>query len=306
MTNKFTEVLWGIAIADAIGNPLEFLGSVKESDFNAAINSPLHISDDTQMTLFCADALCQVGLEDDLAGALIAGYDRWYGTQLNDVFDRRTGLLAFKSLYRCEAPGRTCLTSLNSLRQGVAVSNRSKGSGTVMRCVPIPFWGRALGLSAEQIFHSAEVDARITHHHPLAADSSIALVALHLNLAEGFEFVSAVEETVRQLQGRVSSVLLEQMSAVCTTGGFAAFNQRMQGWVAEEALLLAVGSVAHSTDYLDAVSKAVMRNGDSDTVGGIAGGLAAASGMSPPPGLQEKIVASDAIEYLADRCALWP
>jgi ADP-ribosylglycohydrolase len=73
-------------------------------------------------------------------------------------------------------------------------------------------------------------------------------------------------------------------------------REELGGWVAEEALALAVGAVAGATDYMDAIRAANYIGGDSDTVAGIAGGLAAGTGMLPPPHLCAKINLRDAIE----------
>ena len=84
------------------------------------------------------------------------------------------------------------------------------------------------------------------------------------------------------------------------SGPVARSRQRdeLGGWVAEEALALAVGAVAGATDYMDAILAANCIGGDFDTVAGIAGGLVAAVGMSPPTCHRDKINVRDTVESL--------
>ena len=74
--------------------------------------------------------------------------------------------------------------------------------------------------------------------------------------------------------------------------------------MAEEALMLAVSAVNCTDNYLDAVRYATIISGDSDTVGAIAGGLAAARGNQPPDSLVAKLDVLASITKLLSRVQL--
>lgn len=102
-----SDVIKGIAVADAAGNPLEFRKDISLGAVAASLRqSELRVSDDTQMTLFCAEALFRAGSRvDTMEEQLKAAYLRWYKTQIrgaaNCIDD---GLLGFSSLYSVGGP----------------------------------------------------------------------------------------------------------------------------------------------------------------------------------------------------------
>lgn len=287
-----SEVLWGIAVGDAIGNPLEFFTPTKK-DFQRSSNAPvLKVSDDTQMTLFLTQAMAH-GAEAS------SPYLQWYLTQIlprKDHIDG-TGLLQFKSLYSVESPGLTCMKSCDDLMAGRVVENDSKGNGTVMRCAPIALIAYKGGWLNSMAYERAKVDALLTHKHPYAWMSSVLLVAIYLNLLSGQTILEAVRASTVSLRASIHPSLLHMVTAALSPGTYEEFRTQMAGWVAEEALVLAVGAVAHSNTYMEVIEKAAVMDGDSDTVAGIAGGIAAACGMSPPEKYRDKINVKDAIEY---------
>lgn len=295
-----SKILRGIAVADAIGNPLEFLREVSKDDFKSSmLLKELRVSDDTQMTLFCAESLSRAG--DDLtrvASELEDGYRRWYKTQ-GRAIPCTDGLLRFGSLYRVEAPGKTCMGSLYTLTSGRKPTNYSKGNGTVMRCAPIAVWAKKYDLPREVAFAVAGEDAKITHLHPYAAQSSMLLTAIYLNLFEGKAFIPSVAEATLELER--GGLIDPEVSDLCLYALNATFFDRIKetrgGWIAEEALAIAVGAVARSKDYIEAITDAITIGGDSDTTGGIAGGLAVAAGMHAPDSLVSKVNVMDAIAY---------
>lgn len=299
-----SKVLRGIAVADAIGNPLEFYSIVTREDVTESSKKKvLRVSDDTQMTLFCAEALISAGDDISLAEPnLRAAYLRWFSTQHRkpQQVESPHGLTQFESLYSVEAPGRTCMASCRSLTIGQAVVNDSKGNGTVMRCAPIALWAHKHQISRPESYIIAARDACITHKHPYAAQSSVLLVAIYHNLFEGMDFPEAVTSAVAYLQGAgylslsVANLCLDALDPVL----FDHIKLTRGGWVAEEALAIAIGAVARSNTYFEAIQEAIAIAGDSDTTGGIAGGLASAAGMPPPESLTAKLNVLDAITYV--------
>ncbi len=304
MTKIRTDVIYGIAVADAIGNPLEFYSSVDRLQFDhSASASTLRASDDTQMTLFLYESLVREGLslrsitEETYRNA----YLRWLSTQYAKATPvLGEGLLSFRSLHCTEAPGRTCLASCHSISKGEKVSNDSKGNGTVMRCSPIAVLGLAAGWSLEEQVKMAHDDAKTTHLHPFAAESSMFLVCLYHHLFKGKPLHESLQLSALFMLNRGAQQVADLVLSMGSSDTFRTTmkNNALGGWVAEEALAMAVGSVLHNDTYIAAIADAICISGDSDTVGGIAGGLAVASGMPVPEKYIKKLNVKDAMDYL--------
>lgn len=290
--DRLFETLWGGAVADAIGNPLEFQTHVTDGDFLKASNADwLAISDDTQMSLFAYEALFT---RESTSGACL----RWYQTQcLPKPPSEARGLLAFKSLYRREAPGGTCMSSCAALAKGQVVVNNSKGNGTVMRVAPIAVVSHLLGKSDEAAYLLAKDDALETHKHPFAWQSSVLLTSIYLNLFRGSPLPVAILNAIKALPSCSDVGML--VASMSNKRSYEALRSRRCGWVAEEALALAVGANLHCTGYINVVREACQGySSDSDTVAGIAGTIAAALGYVAPDALKRKLAATDAIEYI--------
>lgn len=293
---KAIDTLWGIAIADALGNHLEFQSDVTRADLLAEAKKPvLYPSDDTQMTLFNYEGLLNTWGVNESALA-------WYRTQTYSKPAPGQGLSQFQSLYRREAPGSTCISACHSLWHGEPVDNDSKGNGTVMRASPFAVYGTLKGWSVEQMFLAAKHDAQVTHKHTMAWQSSVLLVAIYLNLFNGQPFKVAVLQAMQSVPA-TQDAAAEVAKVVYNPGHMDNLLSRRSGWVAEEALAMAVGSVLYSkADFMDITATAVSGVAtDSDTVASIAGGLAVASGIAYPQHLAKRLYCADAIEYITKR-----
>lgn len=298
-----SKILYGIAVGDAVGNPLEFRRNITDEVFEKSWGaSSLRISDDTQMSLYCWDSLrktSNLGYDASIA-ELKNGYLSWLLTQgglsTRAILNPPSDLLKFTSLFKVEAPGTTCMGALRSIANGLPVVNDSKGAGTVMRCAPIAWWACQENLQPDTAFNLARGDALITHQHPMAWKSSVVLVAIYLNLFKRTPFRLAVSNALAQTQYMVGQELTDIVEQVYDYPTFLHLRGIMGGWVAEEALTLAIGSVLHATNFKSVIKYAATTDGDSDTIAGIAGGLAACSGFTVPQHQIERLNALDAID----------
>ena len=118
---------WGGAIGDALGEPVEFLsrGERLQRWGPAGVQGFVHpdgmgrFTDDTQMTLFTAEALIlHAKTGEPLLIALHKGYLRWLATQKfpsripPDNYFHEGFLLDEPVLHQRMGPGRTCLRAL--------------------------------------------------------------------------------------------------------------------------------------------------------------------------------------------------
>ncbi|SFM35769.1 ADP-ribosylglycohydrolase family protein [Nitrosomonas communis] len=287
------DLLCGVAVGDAIGYPLEFLRNPNKNDFENSMNAKiLNASDDTQMTLFLAEAIANYGINfaPDLP------YIRWYSTQnrFKENSHLHDGLLSFECLYNLREPGNTCMSACNSLSKGEKVINDSKGNGTVMRISP---WALKAAMDDKLDYshyaHLVRKDSLATHKHPEATESATALFLILYFLVLGVKLEAGLILAIKEIDSysRTYELLLKVINGELLD---------LEGWVAEEALYIALSSVFRSTDYLTAIYNASVISGDSDTCASIAGAIAMCSGMEIPSHFIDKLDVLPAINYVSD------
>lgn len=323
--------LLGGAVGDALGAPIEFADrhSLPHLPGEGGVRSYLdadgkgRITDDTQMTLFTAEGLIRARIRHATKGichwpsVVDHAYARWLRTQGRESSrwpEAGDGwLIQRQELHALRAPGNTCLSALMAARAGSAErpANDSKGCGTVMRIAPV---GLLEGAGAVERFELGCEIAALTHGHPsgyLAAGFLATVIGSLLDgrpLATGmFEARALLKQwpdheevlgCVDAARDRAASVGLPSPEQIDQFGA---------GWVAEEALGIALWCALASDDFLDGVSAAVTHSGDSDSTGAIAGNLlGAALGVEAiPTELLDALVERQIVEQVADDlCAL--
>ena len=289
--SRYRGCLLGGAVGDALGAPIEFtkldelrqrFGRTGVVDFEPGYGRRGAITDDTQMTLFTAEALirwkhaARSGEAISLPAAGHAAYLRWLSTQGEAAYPPGAPgwLVGLPGLHERRAPGTTCLSALKVGKGGSPCDpkNDSKGCGGVMRVAPV-------GLARlDDPFAAGCELAALTHGHAtgyLAAGYFALVVA---ELTDGAELRVACrkanarlvrepghEETLTAV-GRALELAADGPSpeGVVSLGG---------GWVAEEALAIGLYCALISRDFAHGVLLAVNHGGDSDSTGSIAGNL---------------------------------
>jgi ADP-ribosylglycohydrolase len=282
-------------VGDALGAPLEFMsmdeilerfGPEGPSSYEPAYGRRGAITDDTQMTLFTAEGLIRAHTRFIAKGicstphVLHHAYLRWLftqdGTTQASWKDGRPDgwLVGVPGLNARRAPGNTCLGALQSGQIGTLREpiNNSKGCGGVMRVAPI-------GLVANEPFRLGCEAAAITHGHPtgwLAAGffaHAIAWLVAGEPLPEAVRAARA--ELVRQ-EGQAECI--KAVDGAITLAGakkatYPEVSSLGQGWVAEEAVAIAILAALVARDFEHGVRLAVTHGGDSDSTGCLAGQL---------------------------------
>jgi ADP-ribosylglycohydrolase len=326
--DRFLGCLLGGAIGDALGYPIEFVRSAAEiaarfgtaPPAELAYHGPAVVSDDTQMTLFSAEALLRARAagagEGGVALFALGAYQRWYATQatLPPPSHLPVGqgiLIAEPRLYVRRAPGQTCIGAIvgSFVRQAVGTvddpPNFSKGCGAVMRAAP---FGLAARTRAEA-FVTARDAAALTHGHPSGYLSAAYLGALVYDLARGLDLAEAM---------RAADVLLsrerehaELAAAIAAARQLAArgipaardLEQLGGGWVGEEALAIALACAltAGADDVGGALWRSAAHGGDSDSTGSITGNLVGAmfGARALPARWREQVELADLVERIA-------
>jgi ADP-ribosyl-[dinitrogen reductase] hydrolase len=288
-----------VAAGYALGAPVEFasIADIRErfgprgiADYVPAFGQRGAITDDTQMTLFTLEGVVRAHVRQRVAGdadvvrVLHRAYLRWLYTQ-GDQVPRSvlTGEAIIEpGLYAQRAPGHTCLTALRETADGTRLGtidrplNDSKGCGGVMRAAPIALWP---GTPAE-VFGLGAESAALTHGHPSGYLTAGALAVIVAHLLQDGALDAAIDQARTELirwRGH-EEVLTALDNAVLLAGRGRptpeAITERLgAGWVAEEALAIAVCAALAAEDVHDGLRIAVNHSGDSDSTGAICGNI---------------------------------
>ena len=297
--------LVGGAIGDALGRPLEHLTltEIRNQYGPEGLQnvSPMTITDDTQMTLFSFEGLLEAEKDEEMVSVYRA-YRRWLTTQEQaEPSPEASGLAAQSWLYERRGPGKACLTGLQQVGADKVVNLDSKGCGAVMRAAPFGLFDYSL----DEAFLLAAKAARYTHGHPTAAVSAGVFARLISLVSHGHSFSDAVRETLRLLTydiPRAGETRTAVREAVKASRQYPATPETVEllgsGWVAEEALSIAVYCVLATDNAADALHLAINHSGDSDSVGSICGNLLGASGAELPAQWVAAVEGRDTIDQL--------
>ena len=297
--DRFLGCLLGGAAGDALGAPVEFMkratilerfGPRGITSYAPAYGRTGAITDDTQMTLFTAEGLLRAYVRGERRGighvpSVVAhAYLRWLKTQGTAPAAPDVGedgwLFAQPELHELRAPGRTCIHSLSLITAFEDVAeNGSKGCGGVMRMAPVGLFAARSGHTPAEAFQLGCELAAITHGHPTGQLTAGVLAVIVGEICGGATLPDALDTAVAQLVARPSHA--ETLDAIDSARRLAeaavprdaAVATLGEGWIAEEALAIAVYSALVAGDVEDGVVLAVNHSGDSDSTGAIAGNI---------------------------------
>lgn len=306
--------LIGGAIGDALGYPVEFMslqaikrkyGESGITRYDAGIDDVAHFSDDTQMTLFTANgylfgetSFCMRGVAGHPVEYVKQAYLEWLQTQEEGIKDNdyhTCWIRDLAALNKNRAPGNTCISALQSLKDGMKVRNESKGCGGVMRVSPIGLVYAASVVrggtrEVKDVFQLGSACASITHKHPLgylpAGYLSLLLFEL-CNTADNVS-LSTFEVIIQKICLEMVKICSDNSSirelynliqtAVSLAKGDSSDDDNIkflgEGWTGDEALAIAIYcSLRHFSSFEKAVVAAVNHDGDSDSTGAICGNI---------------------------------
>lgn len=300
MTNKIWNSIHGMAYGDAWGRITEFEKFVDIKEIQPEFPKQIaYITDDTQMSLYAMKAIL-----DNLDSILE------FENDLNNVAKQNNVRMLFGAQFlewqtdprNNRAPGYTCLNSLTNLRNSEmrtgleGTDSGSKGCGANMRN---PWFG-LLPFSEELIEELSLQQSEVTHSHPLALSSAVltalclretylnpnALTTLNLNdflLSKTTELIVKHSNNSKVRPAYLSGLHELKSFLELKQGKVKAFTKadpatdiceilNAEGWVAEEALLLAVTIYDnYKNSPIEGLRRAVYTNGDSDSIAAIAG-----------------------------------
>ncbi len=310
MQNKISGSLFGGAVGDALGYPVEFYsyGKIQERygehgitrfdlkphgvDENKWTGKAL-VSDDTQMTLFTACGLLNAKEKGiSFIEGIRQAYIEWLSTQDEYTLkgEPECWLTTRPELNHRRAPGRTCITSLLNIAHGRHNANFSKGCGGIMRIAPIPLYAVIHNISIEEADRLAGDAAAITHHHPLGIiPAAMTSHIIYRLMKDERPTPTAFEDYIHESMEAVCTIYPEDKRYLSSMSDLIDMTLRLAtnedsdvdnikslggGWVAEETLAIALYcSLRHFNNFEQAIIASVNHAGDSDSTGAVTGNI---------------------------------
>ncbi|KAL8868713.1 MAG: hypothetical protein Q9174_004806 [Haloplaca sp. 1 TL-2023] len=303
--------LYGVAICDALGGPVEFcfrgtFDRVTDFRHNDNFNLPPGCwTDDTSMTLCLAQSLVDgKGLFDakDQVQKYMAWYETGYMSSIGRCFDignaTRTALSTWRKQLENDAGAESMQVGQNAIDRTLKRKVQC-GNGSLMRVSPI---GLVFHSNIEMALEYAAASSQLTHPYPTNAEACKIYTQL---IASTFSRVSKAD-----LASLVTRWPYEDPDLKLRLGRYG----NLEAWqeVGDEQISSS-GYVVHSLEaslwaffttdgFETGALKAVNLGEDADTVGAIYGGLAGAFyGVETLPqtwtrGLQAKGKIDDVVE----------
>lgn len=261
----------GAAVGDALGGPFEFgeageyssrfpqpvLGGVGEMVGGGGFGwARAEFTDDTQLALALAEAL--LARDGEFDADTVWTHFRGWARSARDI-----GLTTAASLSRSDHRGASRLAH--------ELLGASGSNGSVMRIAPVGIvgvrWGEA------ETTRVAFAQAALTHHDELACWGSVLVAAMLRRLILGADIEGAIEGSIVALPHPAAEIYRRLLAP-----GWTPAEERSAGnGAATICVAQAVWAVRGSTDFADAVVRAVDLGGDTDTVAAVAGAIAGAT-----------------------------
>ena len=304
--NVCKDLLFGVAVGDALGVPVEFKSReylkrnpVKDFMGYGTYNQPVGtFSDDSSLTFCLAETLLEGGANaNNLANKFIDWESLGYWTARGDAFDI----------------GNTTSAAIERLKDGIeptlagGANVNDNGNGSLMRILPLAVFLKGKIVHAR--FAVTERISSITHRHHY----SIVSCFYYLEFARLLLLENGAKDIYKTLQTTFKEIMQKL--------GFAekdweVLNRLLDGDIydLDESEIKSDGFVVHTLEasiwcllttntYKEAVLKAVNLGDDTDTTAAVVGGLAGLlyGFEAIPTNWVKQLARASDIEDLADR-----
>lgn len=304
-TNKIKSVLFGVAIGDALGVPVEFKSreNIRKAPVKDMIGygtynlPPGTFSDDSSLTFCLAEALTSTFDLTNIAQNFVKWLYSNYWTSRGSVFDVGiTTRLAIDRIVRGDSPDLAG-----------SIDSTSNGNGSLMRIAPLLFY--LLDKPINERFEITKQVSSITHGHIRSIIACFYYLEFARQLAEQrdkFEIYSNLKTEVSDYLNSISihPKEIELFDRILKHDIHTVSEDKIysSGYVLH-TLEASIWCLLTTDNYKDTVLKAVNLGDDSDTTGAVTGGLA---GLlygfdSIPTEWIEQLAKQEEIDYLAER-----
>jgi len=274
--NYLKDIIYGVCVGDALGVTVEFesRGNLKINPVKNMREGGIHEqprgtwSDDSSLTLCLAESIIEGYDLQNLAKKFIAWKQEGYWTARGEVFDI----------------GNTTRKSIDNLKSGIEPSQAGgkheidNGNGSLMRILPLVILIKDMNI--EDRFNLVKEVSSITHAHNRSVIACFYYLEFALEIINGkdkFEIYENLKNTIpnfcssnkecqeeliylsRLLKGNIYELKEEDIKS----GGYVIHTLEATFWC-----------LLTTSNYEDAVIKAVNLGEDTDTTGAVTGGLA--------------------------------
>ena len=282
---KTHSALFGLAIGDALGVPVEFKSReyLKQNPVKSMIGFGTHNqpagtwSDDSSLAFCLADSLCKKYDLNDIGQSFVSWAKEEIWTPHGRVFD--IGISTDRAIYAIEQGIKPILAG--------GTSEMDNGNGSLMRILPLLFYIKDFKI--EKRFEVIKDVSSMTHAHIRSVLACFIYLEFANNILKGNDKWKAYED----MQTTVNHFL--NTNAICSQKEMDKFHKILEHQVEDcdvqilhklkEDKIKSSGYVLDSIEasfwcilnaetYKETVLKAVNLGGDTDTTGAIAGGLA--------------------------------
>lgn len=275
-TNKIHSALFGVAVGDALGVPVEFKSRdylknnpvTKMQEFGSH-HQPLGTwSDDSSLTFCLAESLCNVYDLEDIASNFLLWYNSEIWTPHGRVFD--IGIATREAIYRISKGHKSEFCG--------GFDEEDNGNGSLMRILPLLFYLKDFSITKR--FYIVKEVSSITHAHFRSFFACFIYLEYALLILKGKSKYEAYSDMKEIIEEFVFDEHFNQKE-------LQLFDRILKGNIneLEEDKIHSSGYVLHSLEasfwcllnsntYKETVLKAVNLGGDTDTTAAIAGGLA--------------------------------
>jgi len=283
MSNIVKDALIGVAVADAVGVPAEFISRerleenpITDMTEYGTYNMPIGTwSDDTSLTLCLADSLVS-GLDlSDIAQKFVHWRDKALWTARNEVFDIGKITNVSISLLK-DIISNKKYEELETLRD--FADQYANGNGGLMRILPLIF--HIKGKPIEEQFEITWKVAALTHAHVRSALACLSYLRVAEHIIDG----NSKEDAYKKMQTDLKSFFEKNEKFESEKKHFrrVIFEnitdlKRIQinsGGYVIESIEASLWCLLRNKTYSETVLEAVNLGNDTDTTAAIAGGLA--------------------------------
>lgn len=306
MDNKIKSGLFGLAIGDALGVPVEFktrdyLRNNPVQDmlgFMCWNQPPGTFSDDSSLTFCTAESLCKGYDIEAMATTFIKWMQEGFWGAHHKVFD--IGGTTRYSLARV-VKGESARFSGNFFEE-------DNGNGSLMRILPLVFYLHK-ETDIEIIYKKVKEVSSITHAHFRSGFACFIYVVYCLEILDGKDKTESYKEMQKIIavflkDKKLNPIEIQLFDRVLkdNIAEYAENEIHSSGYVLH-SLEASLWCFLNSNSYEETVLKAVNLGGDTDTTGAISGGLAGIYyGIENiPKKWTEVLVRKNDIESLAEK-----
>ncbi len=312
MGNIVRDVFIGLAVADAIGVPVEFTPRVKLKEnpvtdmtgFGTYNQSPGTWSDDSSLSFCLAESLLNGYDLFDISQKFIDWKYKAIWTPHGKVFD--IGITTSKAI--------TVLRKLVANKDYKSLlflqnskDERSNGNGSLMRISPLYFYIKDENISKQ--FEIIRQVSSLTHGHIRSSIACFLYIRIMDLLIKGHDkrdaYINSCKEVKQFIVSYGISRYEQDIFSRVLDNDISKLNEsdiRSDGYVIH-SLEASLWCVLNTTNYKECVLKAVNLGSDTDTTAAIAGALAGIiyGEKDIPENWKKKLVKYDEIIQLADK-----